>query len=100
MPSLSLSVPHALAAEEATTRLKGLTKRLRARYADKMDDVDEWWGKNRGDFTLTISGVKVKGDADVGDDAVRLRVDLPFIAMAFKSSIESAIRTEVQACLK
>jgi len=100
MPSLSLSVTHALTAEQATSRLKGLTARLRARHADKIDDVDEWWGKDRGDFTLTISGVKVKGDADVSDDAVRLRVDLPLIAMAFKSSIESAIRTEVQACLK
>lgn len=100
MPSLSLSVPHSLTADEATTRLKGLTARLRARFADKIDDVDEWWGKDRGDFSITISGVKVKGDADVRDDSVRLRMDLPMIAMAFKSSIESAVRTEVQACLK
>ena len=100
MPSLSLSVPHSLPAAEATSRLKGLTARLRARYADKVDDVDEWWGKDRGDFSITLSGVKVKGDADVRDDAVRIRVELPMIAMAFKSSVESAIRTEVQACLK
>lgn len=100
MPSLTVSVPHSLTPEEATTRLKGLTARLRARHADKIDDVDEWWGQNRGDFSITLSGVKVKGDADVLDDTVRMRMDLPLIAMAFKSSIESAIRTEVQACLK
>ena len=99
MPSLSLSIPHSLSVEDATTRLKGLTSRLRARHAGKIDDIDESWGKDRGDFSITLSGVKVKGDADVRSDSVRMRLDLPLIAMAFKSSIESAIKTEVAACL-
>jgi len=73
---------------------------VRSRYAGKIDDVDEWWGKDRGEFTISISGVKVKGTADVLGDSVRMRLELPAIAMMFKSSIEASIKGEVQACLK
>jgi len=99
MPSLQIDVPHALSTEDATTRMKGLTSRLRARYAGKIDDVDEWWAKDRGEFTISISGVKVKGSADVASDSVRMRLDLPMMAMMFKSTIEDSIRSEVKACL-
>jgi len=100
MPSLQIDVSHSHSVADAVTRMKGLTSRLRLRFAGKIDDVDEWWGKDRGDFSITISGVKVKGSADVLADSVRVRLELPAIAMMFKASIEESVKGEVQACLR
>ena len=73
--------------------------RLRLRYAGRIHDVDEWWGGDRGDFSFTLSGAKIKGSTDVSPTTVRVRVEIPLLAMAFKSSIQQTIRTEVQGCL-
>lgn len=99
MPSLTTEVSHSLPVPDASQRVKGLMARLRLRYAGRIHDVDEWWGGDRGDFSFTLSGAKIKGSTDVTPTTVRVRVEIPLLAMAFKSSIQQTIRSEVQGCL-
>ena len=104
MPKVETSVAHALGRETATERLKSLVTRLRERYGDRVSDVDEWWGSGRsagsGTFSLRLMGALVKGTAEIGDDDVNVRVELPFAASMFKSQIRSAIQDELRACLR
>ena len=99
MPSLTTEVSHTLPVPDAAQRIKGLMTRLRLKYAGRIHDVDEWWGGSRGDFSFTLSGAKIKGTTEVLPTSVQVRVEIPFLAMAFKSSIQQTIRTEVQGCL-
>jgi len=99
MPSVTTEVPHSLPVPDAAQRVKGLMARLRLKYAGRIHDVDEWWGGDRGDFSFTLSGVRIKGAADVLPTSVRVRVELPLIAMAFRASIEQSVREEVRGCL-
>ena len=99
MPSLTTDVPHALPVPAASRRTKGLIARLRLRYAGRLHDVDERWDGDRGDFEFTLSGMRIRGSTEVLPGSVRVRVELPLLAMAFRSSIEQAIRAEVAGCL-
>ncbi len=100
MAGLTVTVPHSLERDEATRRVKGLMSRLRQRYAGRIRDVDEWWGKTNGDFSFELMGQKIKGTVDVAHAEVRTRLDLPFAALMFRGTIESTVKTELRACLE
>ncbi len=99
MPSITTEISHSLPVPEASERVKGLMTRLRRTYAGRIRDVDESWGGDRGDFSFTLSGARIKGSTDVAPDRVRVRVEIPLLALAFKSSIQQTIRDEVRSCL-
>ncbi len=99
MPTLRTEVTHSLPVADAVLRLRGLASRLRARHAGRIDDVDEWWGRDRGELRLTLSGVRVKADVDVQADRVCVRAEVPLLALAFRGAIEDAVRSEIRTCL-
>ena len=86
--------------------------RLAVRFPEgpnRRDILDEIAAKNLVDNAATYLSKQIRYDAtlmikgrtaDVLGDSVRMRLELPAIAMMFKSSIEQSIRGEVQACLK
>ena len=100
MPGIDLTVDHALGADEASRRVRGLMSHLRVKYGTRLSDVDEWWGGHTGGFEFKLMGANIKGETFVNDRLVQVRASLPFAAMMFKSSIEKAVRDEVVNCLR
>ena len=45
MPSLSITTPHTLSAEEATARLKSFFQKLKERHQDKVSNLEESVGR-------------------------------------------------------
>lgn len=96
MPSLSITVPHTLGAEEALARLKSLFENIKERHADKVSNLEEQWDGNRLSYGFSTYGFAIKGDLDVAPDAVVINGSLPFAAMMFKGKIEQSVREELE----
>ncbi len=99
MPSLSITTPHALGAEEATARLKRFFEKLKARHQDKVSNLEEQWHDNRLEYSFSTYGFSIKGDMTVEPGEVKVSGALPFAAMMFKGKIEQAVREELEKVL-
>jgi hypothetical protein len=99
MPSLTISVPHSLGAEEAMTRLKHFFEKLKERHQDKMSNLEEQWNGNRLDYAFSTFGFNIKGDLNVEPGEVKVNGSLPFAAMMFKGKIEQSVRDELEKVL-
>ncbi|MEX0679100.1 MAG: polyhydroxyalkanoic acid system family protein, partial [Pirellulales bacterium] len=99
MPSLTITVPHSLGAEEATTRLKTFFEKLKQQHQDKMSNLEEQWEGNRLDYAFSTFGFNIKGDLNIEPGEVRVNGSLPFAAMMFKGKIEQSVRDELEKVL-
>ena len=99
MPSLSISAPHALGQEEATTRLKNFFAKLKERHQDKMSNLEEQWDDNRLAYAFSTYGFNIKGDVTVEPNEIKVNGQLPFAAMMFKGKIEQTVREELEKLL-
>jgi putative polyhydroxyalkanoate system protein len=99
MPSLTISIPHSLGADEAASRLKGFFEKLKSRYQDKMSNLEESWEGNKLNYAFSTFGFSIKGDLNVEDNAVNVNGSLPFAAMMFKGQIEQSVRQELEKLL-
>ena len=99
MPSMSISMPHSLSAEEATQRLKSFFEKLKALHGDKLSNLEEQWTGNRLDYSFSTYGFNIKGDLAVEPNEVKVNGALPFAAMMFKGKIEQTIREELEKVL-
>jgi putative polyhydroxyalkanoate system protein len=99
MPSLTISIPHSLGADEAATRLKSFFDKLKSRYQDKMSNLEESWDGNKLNYAFSTFGFNIKGDLNVEENAVNVNGSLPFAAMMFKGKIEQSVREELEKLL-
>jgi hypothetical protein len=99
MPSMNVSLPHSLSAEEATQRLKSFFEKLKAQHGDKLSNLEEQWNGNKLDFGFSTYGFNIKGDLAVEPGEVKVNGSLPFAAMMFKGKIEQTIREELEKLL-
>jgi hypothetical protein len=99
MPSLSITVPHSLSAEEALTRLKTFFEKLKAQHQDKMSNLEEQWDGNKLAYAFSTFGFSIKGDLNVEPGEVKINGSLPFAAMMFKGKIEQSVRDELEKVL-
>ena len=99
MPSLTISTPHTLTAEEATNRLKSLFDKVKEKHGDKVNNLEEKWDGNRLDFSFSTYGFNIKGDLTVEPNEVKINGSLPFAAMMIKGQIEQGVRTELEKAL-
>ena len=73
--------------------------RLKARYGDKVSDLEESWDGNVLSFSGSGMGQSISGTVTVNAGAVAVELDLPFAAMLMKGKIESTVRSEVSRVL-
>jgi len=99
MPSVSMTVPHAMGQEQATERLKGFLDLVKDRYQDKVSDLTQSWQDNKLTFGFSTFGFKISGDMNVEPTEVKLNATIPFAAMIFKGQIEQALRGELTKVL-
>jgi len=99
MPSLTISTPHTLTAEEATARLKSFFQKLKERHGDKVSNLEESWDGNCLSYAFSTYGFNIKGDLTVEPGEVKVNGSLPFAAMMFKGKIEQSVRDELEKLL-
>jgi hypothetical protein len=99
MPSLNITMPHGLSAEEATNRLKTFFEKLKSRHQDKVSNLEEQWTGNKLDYSFSTYGFNIKGDLTVEPSEVKISGALPFAAMMFKGKIEQTVREELEKLL-
>lgn len=99
MPSIRISVPHNLQPEEAVRRLKNVVRDLQARFADKIDKVEQSWNGNSATFRFDVMGFSISGTLQVSPDSAQLEGDIPMAALLFKSKIETVIREKMTELL-
>ena len=99
MPSLTITMPHALGADAATERLKTFFEKLKARHQDKVSNLEEQWTGNRLDYSFSTFGFNIKGDLTVEPNEIKVNGSLPFAAMMFKGKIEQSVREELEKLL-
>ncbi len=100
MPQMTVSVPHTLGQEEATTRLNKKLVEIKEKHQYEVRDLVE----TRPDphslaFSFKALGFAVSGRCKSLPDAVTMDLDLPFAAMIVKGMIERQIRSELEAVL-
>ena len=99
MPSIKLSVPHKLGAEEAKKRVTKLISDARAQFGHSVSDVKESWTDQRGTFSFRAMGFAISGTLQVDPASVDLEINLPFAALPFKSRIESELSGKAKELL-
>ncbi len=96
MPSLTVSVPHSLDQQEATTRLKEQFDSAKGTFGDNVTDLVAEWNDNVLSFGFATFGIKVAGTATSGESEVVVDAKLPLAAMLFRGKIEQQIREELE----
>ena len=99
MPSLSLTIPHALGQEEAITRMKNESKAALEAFGDRVKNVKEEWDGNRVNFSFSAMSFSIEGNMEVNQDNVAMTAKLPMAAFMFKGMIEQRLRERFQEVL-
>jgi hypothetical protein len=99
MPDLIVSVSHRLSQDEALRRIQATVAQARAEYADEIDDLRESWSSYIGAFQISAMNLQVSGMVTVNPSDVMVQITLPFLALVFKSRIESGMQDELTRIL-
>ena len=96
MPAFQVEVPHQLGRAQALERLKAFLPAIAEKYKGQISKIDGEWAENVLNLTLTTFGLSISGVMTVDEDAVRLKGQLPFAAIAFKGKIERDIASALK----
>jgi hypothetical protein len=91
---LVVTIPHRLGKEEAKRRLKDGLQRARTDYSKLMSVQEENWNEDRVAFRLSTFGQSAQGTIDVGEDQLRIEVQLPWLLGALAEKLQPLIRKE------
>ena len=72
---------------------------VQKRFEDQISAVDGAWNDHVLDFSLTTSGITIKGALTVEEDKARVEGQLPLLASPFKGMIEKSIAGELSQAL-
>jgi hypothetical protein len=99
MPSINMSVPHNLTRQQAADRLKNMAEQVKKQYGNMVQNLNESWSGETGNFSFTVMGFDVSGVVRVEDRVVNMEGKIPFAALAFKGRIESVLREKMTELL-
>ena len=97
---LVVVVPHQLGRAGARERLVSGIGQLKSKFGDKVTSIDESWTGDRLDVDIKAMGQSVSGHLEVGDDNVRVEVQLPWLLAAIAEKAKSYIEKEGQLLLE
>jgi len=99
MPSIKMSVPHQLTRQQAADRLKNMAEQIKKQYGNMVQNLNESWTGETGNFSFTVMGFDISGKVQVEENEVNMDGQIPFAALAFKGKIESVIREKMTELL-
>jgi putative polyhydroxyalkanoate system protein len=99
MQKLTASIPHRLTREEARRRIQGEIAKLRQQHGHLLHGVNESWSGDRLDFSLSAMGQSVAGNLLVGDHAVDIEVELPWLLALLAGPVKQRVEREGRVLL-
>ncbi|MGQ0678450.1 MAG: polyhydroxyalkanoic acid system family protein [Actinomycetota bacterium] len=92
-------VPHQLAAEEATRRIKMLLAELREIFGTQISEVDERWNGHLCDFRMKMFLFKIAGSINVGARSVEVKGKMPPGTGRYEPEVRSMIEQRARTLL-
>src|ERR1700756_2275277 len=99
MPTLEMTIPHNLPQEEALKRIKNLLSETKREHGDKIQNLEETWSGNEGNFSFKAMGYDISGTLTVKPSSVELHGKIPFAVSLFKGKITKAINEKAKELL-
>ena len=96
---LVVTIPHQLGRAEARRRLVTGIEQIKAQYGSKLAVMEDRWTEDRLDFRVSALGQGVTGRLDVGDEAVTLALQLPWILAVLAEKAKAMISKQGQLML-
>lgn len=100
MPKFTKSFPHSLDKDEAVRRLR---ERISTEKINKSNVVtvtkEVWTNPYNLDFAMSVLAYRIDGSLEIGDEEIKLTVNLPMGAVMFKGMIESQISQQMELML-
>lgn len=97
---LTVDIPHQLTRAEARSRIENGFGRLGAQFGAGAGAIQHTWVGDRMDFSVAAMGQHITGALDVGDDAVRMEVNLPGFLAMIAGKVKERVKKEGQLLLK
>jgi putative polyhydroxyalkanoate system protein len=94
MRNLTASIPHRLTREEARQRIQSEIAMLRQQHGGLVYNLRETWTGDRLDFSLSALGQPIRGNLVVGDQAVDIEVDLPWLLAMLAGPVKQRVERE------
>lgn len=91
MPKLTSEVKHDLGEKVAIRRLKDSCE-----WAHGISDLKETWLSNVMEFSVSIQGVRITGEIEVTENALKFVGRAPLIALPFKSWIHNILNNALK----
>jgi hypothetical protein len=95
-----VTIPHKLGREEAVRRLKKGFGDVRSTFGEKFVILTDSWSGDHLDFRASLLGQTTTGTVDVGDDSVRLEVQLPWMLALLANKAKSIVMKKGQLMLE
>ena len=95
MATIDVSRSHSLTKEEAKKRAETLAQSMKQKL-----DLDWRWDGDRIVFDASRGPARgTKGSVEVGESAVRVQIDLPFLLRMMKGTVESKVSEKLAQLL-
>ena len=95
-----VTIPHKFGKEEAIRRLKNGFGNVRSTLGENFVVLTDNWAGDHLDFRASLLGQTTTGMADVGDNSVRLEVQLPWILAMLANKAKAVIQKQGQLMLE
>ena len=92
MAKIEREIKHSLGLEGAKAAVQKIVEKLQQNYGSLLSDF-KW---NEDKTAADLAGKGFKGNFRVGEDNIKLHVELGMLASAFKGKIESQIDEELK----
>jgi hypothetical protein len=100
MAKMNFDIPHQLSQQEALERIKKLLSEAKKNYGNQIENLQETWEGNTGQFSFSAKGFDLSGSLTVQPNTIELRGDVPFAVSLFKGKIERMIQETAGKLLK
>ena len=95
-----VTIPHKLGKEEAARRLKKGFGDVRSTFGEKFVVLTDSWTGDHLDFRASLLGQTTTGTVDVGDNSVRLEVQLPWMLALLANKAKAIVMKQGQLMLE
>jgi hypothetical protein len=95
-----VSIPHRLGKEEARRRLQAGLSNVHAHVSDSLVTLKDAWVGDHMDFQARLLGQSTTGSVDVGEDHVRLEVQLPWVLAMVANKAKALVKRQGQLMLE
>jgi hypothetical protein len=100
MAKFNVTVDHEVQRDEAVTRLRGFSDRMREEVPVEVTDVEEKWDDAGNlSFSFKALGFTISGSMVTTENKITVDGKLPFAALPFRGAIESQIADKVREAI-